>query len=139
MMIIHITCFLVHMFMDAGLYAFICCYKQKSIVLSSVSLFLQIFLYQGLIFVQQDFMQYKLIPLILTAVPRADLRKNGYFYYFDYFDVMILLDFLTFMCMLCYMFIYLVSSLYPTRNIRALMQLNSAEARSRDYLASDIS
>ena len=71
-------------------------------------------------------------------MPRADLRKNGYFYYFDYFDVMILLDFLSFMCMLTYMFIYLVSSVYPTRNIRALMLLNSVEARSRDYLAADI-
>jgi len=83
-------------------------------------------------------MQYQLIPLIHVGVPTADLKVNGYFYYLDYFDIMILLDFLTFMCMLVYMFIYMISAIYPTRNMRILMQLDSQATRTQDFLNSEV-
>jgi len=51
---------------------------------------------------------------------------------------MILLDFMTFMSMLLFVFIYMLSSIFPSRNIRILMQLNSIETRSQDFLNSEI-
>lgn len=83
-------------------------------------------------------MQFQLIPLIQVGVPPAELKANGYFYYFDYFDVMILLDFLTFVCMVFYMWIYMISAIYPTRNMRMLMHLNSGETRSQDFLNTEV-
>jgi len=94
-------------------------------------------MYQGLIFLEQDFLQYKLLPEIFKKGinPKPEL---GMFHSFDYFDMMILMDFMSFVSNLIFIFIYLVSSLYPTPNITRLMMLNTTETRSKDFLESQV-
>lgn len=138
MIVAHMACFIIHMLFEGGIYQFLCCgSKNKSLILPSVSRFLQIVLYQGLVFVEQDFLQYKLIPKVFPngKNPKPEM---GWFWQFDYFDMMIVMDFMSFVSVLVFVFIYLVSSLYPTSNIRTLMMLDTTETRSKDYLESQV-
>jgi len=73
-----------------------------------------------------EFLFYKLVPEIFEngIHPNPDA---GYFYKFDYFDVMIIMDFMTFLATLFFIFIYLVTALYPTPNVKMILFLDDDE------------
>ena len=56
----------------------------------------------------------------------------------DFFDLMIIIDFMSFMSVLLFVWIYLVSAIYPTQNIRELLRLDSAETKTKDFLESEV-
>jgi len=70
-----------------------------------------------------EFLLYKLIPEIFKN-GKNPYPTAGYFYRFDYFDVMIMMDFMTFLSTLCFIFIYLVTAMYPTPNVKMILFLD---------------
>ena len=100
-----------------------CNSKGKPVLLPAISRFVQTIAYQGLIFYEMEFLMYKLFPKIWTNGENPN-PSAGWFYKFDYFDVMIAMDFLTFLSTLCFIFIYLVTALYPTPNVKMILFLD---------------
>lgn len=70
-----------------------------------------------------EFLLYNLVPQIF----KNGINPNpsaGYFYKFDYFDIMFIMDFMTFLSTLFFIFIYLVTALYPTPNVKMILFLD---------------
>lgn len=48
------------------------------------------------------------------------------------------MDFMSFLSVLGFIFIYLLSALYPTPNIKTLLRLDSKDTKSKDFLESEL-
>ena len=136
MQIIHLICFLCHMLFESGMYNFFCCIRGRSVIMPAISRFIQIVLYQGLIFYEMEFLLYRMIPVLFEHGINPS-PKDGWFHRFDYFDVMIVMDFMSFLSNLLFLFLYLLTALYPTPNVKFLLMLDSDETMTRDFLDSE--
>ena len=56
----------------------------------------------------------------------------------DFFDIMLIIDFMSFLSVLIFVWVYLVSALYPTSNIKTLLRLDSQETKTKDFLESEV-
>ena len=70
-----------------------------------------------------EFLLYKLIPMIFKNGVNPN-PTAGYFYKLDYFDIMFIMDFMTFLSTLFFVFIYLLTALYPTPNSKTILFLD---------------
>jgi magnesium-transporting ATPase (P-type) len=51
---------------------------------------------------------------------------------------MLIIDFMSFLSVLIFVWVYLVSALYPTSNIKLLFKLDSQETKTKDFLESEV-
>lgn len=137
MMYVHLACFVCHMFVDAGIMNAMFCLQGKMFIPQAMSLFVQILLYQGLIFIEMEFLMYRMIPILFPQGANPS-PQYGYFHRMDFFDLLVVMDFMSFMAVLFFIFIYLVSAMYPTSNIRTLLRLESKETKEKDFLESEV-
>lgn len=70
-----------------------------------------------------EFLLYTLVPMIFKNGVNPN-PTAGFFYKFDYFDIMFIMDFMTFLSTLFFIFIYLVTALYPTPNVKMILFLD---------------
>jgi hypothetical protein len=84
-----------------------------SIVVPSVSLFIQILCYQGLVFEQLNFFMYKQLPFMQTV------GEKGFFADFDRWDILIMLDIILFLSNLIAVVIFCMGSVYPGEYIKS--------------------
>jgi hypothetical protein len=84
-----------------------CLKIPQSIILPSVSLFIQIVCYQGLIFQELNFFFYEHLPYI-----KIDGEK-GFFEDFSRWDVLIMLDIILFLSNLVVITCFLIGSVFP--------------------------
>ena len=86
-----------------------------------------------------EFLLYKIIPVLFPMGINPDVDGTlGNFHRMDFFDMVIIMDFMSFMAVLLFIFIYLLSALYPTSNIKTLLRLDSEDTKTKDFLESEI-
>lgn len=133
---VHLACFVSHMSFECGMYNFFCCVRGRSVIMPAISRFMQVVMYQGLIFKEMEFLLYHLVPVLFPHGINPS-PEMGIFHRFDYFDVMIVMDFMSFLSSLFFLFVYLLTALYPTPNVKFLLMLDSDETMTRDFLDSE--
>jgi hypothetical protein len=88
-----------------------------------------------------EFLLYKMCPILFPGVDGKGVNPNkgkGIFERMDFFDLMIIIDFMSFLSVLLFVWIYLVSAMYPTTNIKTLLRLDSVETKTKDFLESEV-
>jgi hypothetical protein len=104
-----------------------------SIIIPSVSLFIQIVCYQGLVFQELNFFFYKQLPYM-----KIDGTK-GFFEEFDRWDVLIMLDIILFLSNLVTIVVLLIGSVYPGEFIRNHFDFNEKDPKTtKDYMEEDM-
>jgi hypothetical protein len=83
------------------------CFKNPSVIIPSVSLFIQIVCYQGIVFEELNFFMYKELPFM-----NLDGEK-GLFGEFERWDILIILDIVLFLSNLLTILIFCIGSVYP--------------------------
>jgi len=89
---------------------------------------------------------YKLLPEVFKNGMNPN-PAGGSYHGFDFFDIMIIMDFMTFLSTLLFLFIYLVTALYPTTNVKTVLflddevehpdgSLSAGETTTKDFLDS---
>jgi len=91
-----------------------------------------------------EFLLYKLTPFLF---PQGLMGNRGYnpngegrgiYERMDFFDIMMIIDFMNFLSVLIFVWVYLVSALYPTANIKNFFRLDSIETKTKDFLESEV-
>jgi hypothetical protein len=101
-------------------------FTVPSIVVPSLSLFIQIICYQGIVFEELNFFTYSELPNMKTD------GEKGLFGDFERWDILIMLDIVLFLSNLLMIFIFCIGSVYPGE------YLKGKGGNKKDYMEGDI-
>ena len=105
-----------------------CCLDMgHSIIVPSVSLFIQIVCYQGLVFEELNFFFYKELPFMTFT------EGKGLFGEFERWDVLIMLDIILFLSNLVSIVIFCVGSVYEGQYLKSIFEKKENQ-EEKDYL-----
>lgn len=104
-------------------------FTQPSIIVPSLSLFIQIICYQGIVFEELNFFFYRELPYMNTG------GEKGLFRDFERWDILIMLDIVLFLSNLLMIFIFCIGSVFPGDYLR---EETRDENTGKDYMEEGI-